>query len=77
MSSSEGKEEMKQVRCVVATRKLIESWISEGEHKLANSDEPDADLDYLRGRVDGFRDCLAILNQPSLLSPSETEELDT
>jgi len=46
-------------------RLLISSWIAEAERKLADAEKLEATnaSAYLRGRLDGFRDCLAILNQ--------------
>ncbi len=60
------KSEQKHVSSGVASaRKMIESWIAESERKLVDAGHADAKQaqSYLSGRLDGYRDCLAILNQ--------------
>lgn len=50
---------------VAQHRKLVASWIAEAERKLADAEKLGAATAtaYLRGRLDGYRDCLALMNQ--------------
>lgn len=50
---------------VAQTRVLIQSWIDEAERKLEKAEKAGAATagSYLKGRLDGYRDCLAALHQ--------------
>lgn len=50
---------------VAQTRALIETWIAEAERKLEKAEKAGAATagSYLKGRLDGYRDCLAALHQ--------------
>lgn len=50
---------------VAQARALIKSWIAEAELKLEKAEMQGAATAgaYLKGRLDGYRDCLAVLNQ--------------
>ena len=50
---------------VAQARALIQSWIDEAERKLADAERLGAATagSYLKGRLDGYRDCLSVLHQ--------------
>ncbi len=43
--------------------RLILSWIDEAERKVKEAEAKQVDATYLRGRVDGYKDCLALINR--------------
>lgn len=50
---------------VAASKELIRSWIAEAERKVEAADASGNNMNanYMRGRLDAYRDCLAVLNQ--------------
>lgn len=58
-------ERARKVRSIAKRRALIVDWINEAERRLADAERIDAKqaAAYLRGRIDAYRDCVAVLYQ--------------